>query len=220
LVEVFGARYSAGLGIDLCKCYSGEIHKWFLAATLFGARISEALAVRTYRELEKSGVVTPERILNTGWEGLVAILDRGGYVRYDFKTATKLLEVNQALLDGYRGNLNELHAMAADPRDLEGMLKRLGKGIGDVTVNIFLRELRWVWAKAHPVPSQLVVAAAADLGLQAADIVDRNRLLQHLVDRWVEQGNRLHDFADFEAALLRYGLVLRRKTSRKTLRRP
>jgi hypothetical protein len=35
--------------------------------------------------------------MEKGWDGLVAILDRGGYVCYDYKTATKLLEINRNL---------------------------------------------------------------------------------------------------------------------------
>jgi hypothetical protein len=40
--------------------------------------------------------------VKTGWDGLVSTLDAGGYVRYDFKTATKLLEVMKNLIDQYR----------------------------------------------------------------------------------------------------------------------
>ena len=39
------------------------------------------------------GVLSPSKILETGWDGLVEILDEGGYTRYDFKTATKILEI-------------------------------------------------------------------------------------------------------------------------------
>jgi gamma-glutamyl:cysteine ligase YbdK (ATP-grasp superfamily) len=51
-------------------------------------------------------------------------------VRYDFKTATKLLEAMRHLVDQYHGNLNTLHDDAKDARDLENRLKALGKGIG------------------------------------------------------------------------------------------
>ncbi len=44
----------------------------------------------------------PETIVKTGWDGLVSALDAGGYVRYVFKTATKLLEVMKNLIDQYR----------------------------------------------------------------------------------------------------------------------
>jgi len=214
VVKAVGGRFSFELGIDLSFGKSGEIFKWFLAAILFGARISETLAVRTYREFEKNGLLTPKKIVDCGWDGLVEVLDSGGYVRYDFKTATKLLDVNRTLLDSYAGDLNKLHTAAADRHDLEERLKGLGKGIGDVTVNIFLRELRGIWQKAEPLPSDLVLLAAKDLGLLPRQLEDRRQALTLLTRRWMGEGNRLNDFADFEAALLRRGLELRRKTTR------
>jgi hypothetical protein len=39
--------------------------------------------------------LTPKQILKTGWDDLVKILDEGGYTRYDFKTADRLLESNK-----------------------------------------------------------------------------------------------------------------------------
>ena len=109
-------------------------------------------------------MLTPQRITDTGWDGLVAILDAGGYVRYDFKTATKLLAVCTSLLHEYGGNLDLLHYAATDPRDLETRLKGLGKGIGDTTVAIFLRELRGIWSKAAPPLSPLAQTAAQAMG--------------------------------------------------------
>jgi hypothetical protein len=93
VIRRFGGRYSAELGIDLSTADAREVFKWFLAAVLFAARISGNLATRTYRAFAQEDLVTPRKILERGWDGLVAVLDAGGYVRYDFKTATKLLNV-------------------------------------------------------------------------------------------------------------------------------
>lgn len=215
LVHTLGGKFSRELGIRLAADKPSEIFKWFLASVFFGARISETVAVRTYREFEKEGLLSPRKIVNRGWDGLVEVLDRGGYVRYDFKTATKLLDVSRALLETYSGNLNMLHATASDARDLETRLKALGKGIGDVTVNIFLRELRNIWEKAEPLPSELVLAAAKDLRLIATASKDRCDALASLKNEWRNEGNRPKDFADFEAALLRRGLALRRAAPHK-----
>lgn len=212
-MEVLGGRFSSGLGIALSSSNRDETSKWFLAALLFGARISETIAIKTYKAFEEEKIFTPENILDKGWNGLVEILDRGGYVRYDFKTATKLLEVNRSLLDRHAGDLNILHEMASGPRDLEKRLKCLGKGMGDVTVNIFLREMRGIWEKAQPFPSELVLLAATDLHLLPSKTPDGNELLQVLMDTWVGEGNELKDFVDFEAALVRYGLALRKRTA-------
>lgn len=214
VVQKLGGRFSLQLGIDLSKADPREIFKWFLAAVLFGARISESLAVRTYREFEKDDLLTARKIVARGWDGLVSVLDRGGYVRYDFKTATKLLDVNRELLNKYGGDLNRLHAAATDPRDLERRLKALGKGIGEITVNIFLRELRGVWPKAEPLPPELVLLAAKELRLLGAGRPNKRAALELLKGRWLKEGNRAEDFADFEAALVRLGLRLRRESAR------
>ena len=219
LVTELGGSYAAGLGINLGALDPAEIYKWFIAAVLYGARIPETIASRTWHEFEASGVLTPQRMLDTGWDGLVAILDRGSYVRYDYKTATKLLEINRALLDRYGGNLNTLHAAAADPVDLEQRIMALGKGVGKVTAGIFLRELRGRWQKAAPPLSPLAFVAARTLGFLPGRIGDDYDLalawLQHL---WGEQGMTAESFTDFEAALVRQGLRLRRRTARSSVR--
>lgn len=201
LITSLGGKFSTELGIDLFARDSGEIFKWFLAAKLFGARIGTNIAMKTYREFEKEGVFTPEKILSIGWDGLVRILDAGGYVRYDFSTATKLLEIMQDLMTEYHGDLNKLHQRAKDEKELEGRLKGLGKGIGDVTVNIFLRELRGTWPKANPELSPLGLLAAQRLKL----ISSNKDSLSALKDVWKKNSLTGKDFCDFEAALIRLG---------------
>jgi hypothetical protein len=213
LVEQLGGSYSRQLGIDLSQGDAAEIQKWFLAAILFGARISGKIAAKTYAEFDQAGIASPEKILSAGWHELVTLLDRGGYARYDFKTAHKLLDVSNTLLREYAGDLNSLHRLAAGESDLERRIKQLGKGIGDVTVNIFLREMRGVWPKAQPLPSERAVQAAKALGLVAVDLSDRMRILQVLKAASQEDGMKPEDFPEFEAALVRYGAAFRNKAS-------
>lgn len=201
LFNSLGGRFSAELGINLSRGEPREVFKWFLASKLMGARISTGIAIRTYKEFERHSVTTPERILKTGWDGLVEILDDGGYVRYDFSTATRLLEIAGSLKRNYGGDLNKLHQRARDEDELETLLKNLGKGIGDVTVNIFLRELRGIWEKARPVPSEMVILGARSLGL----LKDDEDLLTALQEFWEKNKVEGRDFCDFEAALLRLG---------------
>lgn len=205
LIEHVGGRFSVALGIDLSSQNPDEIFKWFLASVLFGTRISEKIVIKTYKEFEKEGILSPAGILNTGWDGLVEILDKGGYVRYDFKTATKLLDLSTALMVKYGGDLNILHLTASGPRDLEVRLKVLAKGIGDVTVNIFLREMRGIWVKAEPLPSDPVVMAATHMRIISARSKDRESVLAFLKKKWTYEDMKMKDFPDFEAALLRLG---------------
>ena len=201
VVEMGGGSFSRSLGIELRSGKSEEIFKWFLASILFGARIGERIAINTYEEFDRRGVITPQSILETGWDGLVEILDAGGYVRYDFKTATKLLAVMGALVERYEGDLNRLHLRASDPGDLENRLIDLGKGIGKVTVNIFLRELRGVWDKAQPQFQDLALLAARRLG--HVPTTPPGEPLAHLMDKWVAQGGSEEDFPSLESSLVR-----------------
>jgi endonuclease III len=212
-MKTIGGRFSAALGIGLSSRSTGELFKWFLASILFGARISEVVVSHTYREFEKTRVLSPQDILKTGWDGLVEILDHGGYVRYDFKTATKLLDVSRAVLERYGGDLNVLHAEASDRKNLEERLKALGKGIGDVTVNIFLREMRGVWQKAEPLPSELVIMAARNIGIIPVGLKEREKILGILKKKWADAGMKQSDFSDFEAALVRLGKDYCRKAA-------
>jgi endonuclease III len=163
LINTYGTLYYEALGIDLDSQKEQELFKWFLASILFGKRISEKIAIKTYHEFIKHGVTTPDKILETGWDGLVRILDEGGYVRYDFSTATRLLDIAKMLKEKY-GGLIELYKAAADTRDLERRLQEF-KGIGPVTTNIFLRELRLEWPKSDVAISPLVKEMARKLGI-------------------------------------------------------
>ncbi len=153
--------YSEELGLDLRK--PKDRFKWFLASMLFAKRISADLARRTYRLFESEGLTTPDALLRAGWDKLVDVLDSGGYVRYDFSTATNLLEMAKALKG--LGGLEKIHKQAEDPRDLEKRLQEL-KGIGPVGANIFLRELRGIWPKAKPKPSRLALEMGELLGIE------------------------------------------------------
>ena len=210
LVKQYPGRFSAELGIDLSLGISHEIFKWFLASVLFGARISETIVKKTFQQFVSRNIVTPRAVLDTGWDGLVEILDQGGYVRYDFKTATKLLDMCKNLTDTYQADLANLHSAAKDPNDLEQRLKSLAKGIGDVTVSIFLREMRGVWKKADPLPSDLVVMAAQHRGIVSKAVKDRRKILDLLREAWKNAGMKQKYFPDFEAALVRAGIEFRR----------
>lgn len=160
LVARMGGSYASMLGLNLKGLDSDEIYKWFIAAVFYGAPIPGIIATRTWHIFVATDMLKPQKMIDCGWNKLVDLLDQGGYVRYDYKTATKLLEVNQALLENYHGDFNVLHAVAINCRDLEKRIMDLSKGIGRVTTYIFLRELRGKWPKADPPLSPLALTAA------------------------------------------------------------
>jgi hypothetical protein len=204
-----GQRYSEVLGIKLGEGADAEIFKWLLASLLFGAPITESAAVKTFRCFEQHDVLTLRKIIHTGWEGLVAILDEGGYTRYDYKTADKLLEVTNNLVKVYGGSLSRVHGVASGERDLERRLKGLGKGVGDVKVSIFLRELRGIWEKADPYPTGLAVLAGEQLGILEKGLNSENALIR-LKAFWAKNEVEGLNFVHFETALIRLGKECRR----------
>ena len=202
LVDKLGRPYHELLGINLKCSKKDEIFKWFIASSLFGARISETIAMKTYKQFEKDGLLSPERIIARGWSRLVESLDRGGYARYDFSTADDLLALSDLLMRSYGGDLNRLHNQAKDSADLEACLKEF-RGVGDVTVNIFLRELRGIWKKADPLPGRHVILAARNLGLvksaQPVEVLDELRRV------WRANAVPRRTFVNFEVALSHLG---------------
>jgi hypothetical protein len=214
VLNQYAGRFAAELGIDLSAGPAAR-QQWFLAALLYGARISGRLAARTYRVFAARQIYTPEAILAQGWDNLVVLLDEGGYARYDFKTATKLLAVMGTLMEQYQGSLERLHDLAQSYADLDGRLRALGAGIGPATVNTFLRELRGIWARATPPLSPLAQGGAEHLGLIPTGLT-AEAALAALAREWQAQPLPGYDLADLEAALVRLGLSLRRARARSS----
>jgi len=200
LIQEFPKTYSEELGINLKSKKPKEIFKWFLASILFAHRIPESIAKKTFKEFEKEGLISSEKILEAGWDKLVEVLDRGKYVRYDFSTASALLAIMKQLEVEY-GSLENLRKEAKDQKDLERKLKSFFR-VGEVTVNIFLRELRNLW-KVETLPSRFVIEAANNLGL----IKTRNpeKALKKLKEVWKKNKVKGKTFVNFECALLRLG---------------
>lgn len=157
--------YSEELGISLRKNTDKEIFKWFLASILFGARISETIAKNTYKTFEKFELLEPEKIMNAGWRFLVnPVMREGGYVRYDGKTSTQILRNCETLVNEYGGSLKKLHNEVKSNKELETRLMSF-YGIGPITTNIFLRELRPFWKKSNPEPLNIVKRLAKKHGI-------------------------------------------------------
>jgi len=191
LLKLYGS-YSKELNIVLKNGKPKEIFKWFLASLLFAKPIRDTVAMKTYKIFESAGVTSSKRILNVGWHGLVDLLDKGGYTRYDFSTADKLLEMAKNLEEKYGGNLVRLYKTCRNEDELREKLKDLAKGIGEITIDIFFRELRGIW-KVNPKYSEFSLIAAKNLGIKdPKKFWDRHRV-------------KGRDFIDFETALLRLG---------------
>jgi hypothetical protein len=137
------AAVSKKLGINLSSRKEQELFKWFLACLLFGKPIQQEIAEQAYTTLVSAGLRNPEKVLDAGWDELVRLLDEAHYVRYDFSTATKLLEVCQELKQRY-GSMTKLMAQTKRGSDLSARLQEI-KHIGPVTARIFTREVAPIW---------------------------------------------------------------------------
>lgn len=156
-------NYSEELGLNLRR--KEDRFKWFLASMLFAKRISAEIAKKTFREFVREELTTPNKLIEAGWDRIVDILDSGGYVRYDFSTATNILDNMKFLVKEYGGDIDRIHERAKNSKDLERKLMEF-KGFGPVAVNIFLRELRGIWTKADPQPSKFALEIAKKLGIE------------------------------------------------------
>jgi hypothetical protein len=197
---------SIELGIDVDRD-PGEVERWFLAATLFGTRISARVAMQSYRVLSREGISTIADVAGATWDRLVELLDDGGYVRYDFRTATRLQQLELVVRERYLGRISALDRTVTDPIQLEAALDAL-PGWGPVTTRVFLRELRGVWPCAQPAVDVRARWAAAHLGLRPDESAEG-------VLAWLEgtaRGARM-DCRDVEAALVRLALAHRGRRS-------
>jgi hypothetical protein len=171
LVQRFGARLSVELGLDLDH-RPADVERWLLAATLSGTRISASIAVRTYRTLTAAGVRTLTDVRRRSWGELVALLDEGGYVRYDFRTARRLQQLSGVLDSAWGGRLPLASKRPIEERALE--------------------------AAAH----LGVIEHAADKGagaLSRRSRVHRPHLLRH-TSRWWNEGCRRTNMTEIDEA--------------------
>jgi len=139
--------YAKELGIDLSSKQEAEYFKWFLACLLFGKPIQQEVAKRTYFEFVNGGLINPDAIIQAGWDKLVEVLDKGHYVRFDYSTATKLLDVCRDLKEKY-GTITNLLKQVQSIDELSSHLQEF-KGIGQKTAEIFLRDIRPVFLEYH-----------------------------------------------------------------------
>jgi endonuclease III len=132
------------LGIGLGPASDAAVFRWLVACQLFGARISQDIAARTFTELEKAGVLTPRKLAGADWQRLVDLLGAGGYRRYDESTARELIAVGKLAVDKYRGKITRIREGAATKTQVADRLQEF-QGVGPTAAQIFLREMAPIW---------------------------------------------------------------------------
>jgi endonuclease III len=164
LVGAHGRTYAAEAGITL-KDTPQPLYRLLVLSLLLSARIRGFVAVATARELHRAGLRDPRRMAGSTWQERVDALGRGGYRRYDERTATQLGRGAELLTERWGGDLRRLRA-EADGRvpELRRLLQEF-PGIGPAGADIFLREVQGVWPEVAPYLDGRTLAGAERLGL-------------------------------------------------------
>lgn len=172
LLDRHGHTYADELGIDLAAGTPSALFRWLCAAILYSARISAKTATKAARALADAGWTTPDKMAASTWAQRVRVLNEAGYARYDESTARRLGEDVDMLRDKYGGDLRQLRAAAHHDPAAERRLLKEFKGLGDVGVDIFFREVQVAWDELYPFADTKALTAARTLGLghTAADL--------------------------------------------------
>ncbi|MDX1541530.1 MAG: hypothetical protein R3349_09020 [Geminicoccaceae bacterium] len=194
LLERHGRTYADELGFDLARNTPSVLFRWLTASILLSARISADQAVRATRALADAGWTTASKMAGATWEQRVRVLNQHGYARYDERTSRMLGETAAMLQETYKGDLRRLRGAAGKDPDEERRLPKACKGLGDVGVDIFFREVQVAWDELFPFAGERALQTAAEVGLP-----DDTERLANLVDR--------RDFPRLTAALIRSGLA-------------
>lgn len=188
LLDDNGRTYAEEAGIKL-RDTPQPLYRLLVLAHLLSARIRASVALAAARELGDAGMRSPRAMLEATWQDRVDALGRGGYRRYDERTATQLGDGAQLLLEHYGGDLRRMREKAGgDLGELRRLLREV-PGLGPAGVDIFLREVQSVWPEAGPLLDEKALQGARRLGvaddpgtlLKLADDTDPAHLAAGLV---------------------------------------
>jgi hypothetical protein len=165
LLDRHGRTFAEELGIDVAKGTPSPLFRLLCAATLMSARIDSAIATQAARNLGERGWRSPGKLAESTWEQRVQALNDAGYTRYQERTATMLGDLTEHLHERWGGDLRRLREAAErDPKAERRLLKEF-KGMGDVGVDIFFREVQVAWEELVPFADRRARDAAGRLGL-------------------------------------------------------
>lgn len=149
LLDGHGETFAEEAGIGL-RNTPQPLYRLLVLAHLLSARIKAEIAVATARALHEAGLRDPRRMAEADWQERVDALGRGGYRRYDERTATQLGRAAEMVSERWGGDLRGLREEAGGD---VGKLRRLLQtfpGMGPTGADIFLREVQGVWPEAAP----------------------------------------------------------------------
>ena len=167
LLDRYGRTYADEAGIWPADAPQ-SLYRLLVLATLLSARIRAGVAVAAAKELSAAGMRDPARMAAATWQQRVDALGRGGYRRYDERTARQLGEGAELVRERYGGDLRRLRDRAGgDVAELRRALQEF-PGIGPAGADIFLREVQSVWPEVAPYLDAKALQGAEALGLPTA----------------------------------------------------
>jgi endonuclease III len=164
----FGTTLATDAGLRL-EDQPAALFQLLVLAELVSARIAAETAVATAAELRRAGWTTSARLRDAPRPQLIAALGRGGYRRYDLRTAGQLTALAELVLARYGGDLRRLAAEAAGDVDRAAVLLQEFPGIGPTGAAVFLREVQAVWPWVRPFLDGRARSGAERVGLPADD---------------------------------------------------
>jgi len=168
LLERHGRTYAAEAGIDVRRGTPSPLFRLLCLSLLLSARIRADTAVAASRALADRGWTTPKRMAESTWRERTDTLNRAGYARYDESTSRMLGETTQLLLRRYGGDLRALRDAARRDPAAERQLLDEFKGIGEVGVDIFFREVQLLWDEVAPFADKRMLESAERLRLPSS----------------------------------------------------
>lgn len=164
LLRTSGQTYAAQAGIRLTDTPQ-PLYRTLVLSCLLSARIRASVAVASTRALYEAGMRGPRQMADASWQQRVDALGRGGYRRYDERTATQLGDGARLVLDEWGGDLRGMREEAdGDEAALKRLLRQV-PGLGPTGADIFLREVQDVWTEYGPRFDAKVLQGAERLGL-------------------------------------------------------
>ena len=150
LLAAAGTTYAHEAGITM-KDTPMPLFQLLVLCMLASKPIDANLAVAAARELFHAGLRTPEAVRKANRRTMIDAFGRASYARYDESSATRLVEMAQAVGDDYDDDLRKLAAAADGDTAAAAKLLQRFKGIGSTGSDIFLREVQdtWVWVRPY-----------------------------------------------------------------------
>ena len=164
LLDRYGTTYAGDAGFTV-KDTPSPLYRLLCLATLLAARIRADAAVSAARGLADAGWTTVDKMRASTWEERVHVLNESGYARFDESTARVLGETADMVHDRWGGDLRRLREEAGRNPKAERRLLKEAKGIADVGVDIFFREVQGAWGELAPFVDKRAAASARKLGL-------------------------------------------------------